>query len=109
MLPLLRKALTAPAFDETEIKRAKQDQISGIKRREDQPLGLAFRHLFPFLYKTGPYALLHQGTPAEVEATTQADIMRFWGRQSMQPFVMAVCGQFDDETIENSLRNWLPR
>ncbi|WP_319467487.1 pitrilysin family protein [uncultured Pseudodesulfovibrio sp.] len=100
MLPLLRKALTAPAFDETEIKRAKQDQISGIKRREDQPLGLAFRHLFPFLYKTGPYALLHQGTPAEVEATTQADIMRFWGRQSMQPFVMAVCGQFDDEIIE---------
>ena len=100
MLPLIRDVLTAPAFDPAEIKRAKQDQISGIKRREDQPLGLAFRHLFPFLFKTGPYALLHQGMPEEVEALTQSDIMRFWGRQSMQKFTIAVCGQFDAATIE---------
>ena len=100
VLPLINDVLTAPAFDNDEIKRAKEDQIAGIKRREDRPLGLAFRHLFPFLYKTGPYALLHQGTPDEVEALTQTDIMRFWGRQSMQQFTMAVCGQFDADTIE---------
>ncbi len=100
VLPLLTDVLTSPAFDPKEIERAKQDQISGIKRREDRPLGLAFRHLFPFLYKTGPYALLHQGTPEEVENLGQSDIMRFWGRQSMQPFTIAVCGQFDAETIE---------
>lgn len=99
MLPFLRTALSAPAFDQAEVTRAKQDQIAGIKRREDQPLGLAFRHLFPFLFKTGPYAMLHQGTPKEVEALEQDDIMRFWGRQSMQPFTIAVCGQFDTATI----------
>jgi zinc protease len=101
ILPLIRDVLTAPAFDQSEIERAKQDQIASIKQREDTPLGLAFRHLFPFLYKTGPYALLHQGTVEEVEAMTQSDIVRFWGRQSMQPFVFAVCGQFDQKTIEN--------
>lgn len=100
MLPLLNDVLTSPAFDPKEIDRAKQDQIAGIQRREDQPLGLAFRHLFPFLYKTGPYAMLHQGTPEEVEKFGQSDIMRFWGRQSMQPFTIAVCGQFDADTIE---------
>ncbi len=100
ILPLMRDTLTSPAFDKEEINRSKQDQISGIKRREDRPLGLAFRHLFPFLYKTGPYALLHQGTPEEVEAFTTSDLMRFWGRQSMQPFVIAVCGQFDKDVIE---------
>ena len=100
ILPLMIDVLTAPAFTEEEINRAKLDQISGIKRREDQPLGLAFRHLFPFLYKTGPYAMLHQGTVEEVENMTQSDIMRFWGRQSMQPFTMAVCGTFDAATIE---------
>lgn len=100
VLPLVRDVLTAPAFDQDEIKRAKQDQIAGIKRREDRPLGLAFRHLFPFLYKTGPYALLHQGTPEQVESLSQSDIMRFWGRQAMQQFTIAVCGQFDAKTIE---------
>ncbi len=100
ILPLMRDTLTSPAFDNDEIERAKQDQISAIKRREDQPLGLAFRHLFPFLFKTGPYALLHQGTPKEVESLSTSDIMRFWGRQSMQPFVIAVCGQFDEDAIK---------
>lgn len=101
ILPLIRDTLTAPAFDTKEVDRAKQDQIAGIKRREDRPLGLAFRHLFPFLYKTGPYALLHQGTPESVEQLSHADILRFWGRQSTQPFTLAVCGQFDDETMES--------
>ena len=100
ILPLISDTLTAPAFDETEVNRAKQDQIAGIKRREDQPLGLAFRHLFPFLYKTGPYALLHQGTPEEVQGFTNSDIIRFWNRQSMQPFTLAVCGQYDQAAIE---------
>nr|WP_321257650.1 pitrilysin family protein [uncultured Pseudodesulfovibrio sp.] len=100
ILPLISDTLTSPAFDETEVNRAKQDQIAGIKRSEDQPMGLAFRHLFPFLYKTGPYALLHQGTPEEVERFTNSDIIRFWNRQSMQPFTLAVCGQYDQAAIE---------
>ncbi|MBG0789096.1 MAG: insulinase family protein [Desulfovibrionaceae bacterium] len=100
LLPLVNEILTTPAFDKNEISRAKQDQIASIKRREDQPLGLAFRHLFPFLYKTGPYALMRQGTPEGVEGFTTSDIIRFWNRQSMQPFTLAVCGQFDRQAIE---------
>lgn len=100
VLPLIQEVLTAPAFSSEEIDRAKRDQVAGIKRREDRPLGLAFRHLFPFLYKSGPYAMLHQGTPDEVNAFTKSDIMRFWGRQSMRPFTIAVCGQFDSDTIK---------
>ena len=99
LLPLITETLTSPAFDETEIARAKQDQIAGIKRTEDQPLGLAFRYLFPFLYKTGPYALLRQGTPEGVEGFSNEDIIRFWNRQSMQPFTLAVCGQFDRAAV----------
>lgn len=79
--------------------RARQDQIAAIKQREDRPLGLAFRRLFPFLYTSGPYSLLHQGMPDEVAKLTKSDILRFWGRQSMQPFTLAVCGQFDEKTI----------
>ncbi|NDV18994.1 insulinase family protein [Pseudodesulfovibrio sp. JC047] len=105
VLPLMTDTLTSPAFDTTEINRAKQDQIAGIKRREDQPLGLAFRNLFPFLYKTGPYSLLHEGTVDQVEAFTNADIIRFWNRQSMRPFTLAVCGQYDPAAIEAFAKN----
>ncbi|SOB56898.1 Peptidase M16 domain protein [Pseudodesulfovibrio profundus] len=105
ILPLLREVMTAPAFNPEEIERSKRDQIAGIKRREDQPLGLAFRHLFPFLYKSGPYALLHQGQPEGVEQLGQADIMRYWARQSMQPMTIAVCGQFDADVIREFADN----
>ncbi|MCJ2164195.1 pitrilysin family protein [Pseudodesulfovibrio sp. S3] len=100
VLPVFADTLTAPAFSETEVKRSKQDQIADIKQSEDRPLGLAFRNLFPFLYKTGPYALLHTGTPESVDNFDTKDIIRFWSRQSMQPFTLAVCGQFDQAAIE---------
>jgi zinc protease len=100
VLPVITDTLTSPSFNQTEVDRAKQDQIAAIKQSEDRPLGLAFRHLFPFLYKTGPYSLFHQGTPEGVEQFTTADIMRFWGRQSMQPFTLAVCGRFDQASME---------
>ncbi|MEF2229373.1 MAG: pitrilysin family protein [Pseudodesulfovibrio sp.] len=99
LLPVIRRTLTSPAFDPAEIERAKQDQIASIKSREDRPLGLAFRHLFPFLYTSGPYSLLHSGTIPEVEKLNKTDIMRFWGRQAMRPFTIAVCGQYDEKTI----------
>lgn len=101
LLPVLRDVITSPALDSDEVERAKRDQIAAIRTSEDRPLGLAFRHLFPFLYKTGPYSMLHQGQPDDVAAFSQADIMRFWGRQSMQPFTMAVCGEFDPAQIQD--------
>jgi zinc protease len=99
ILPVFRDTLTSPAFNDDEVQRARQDQIAAIKQREDRPLGLAFRHLFPFLYTSGPYSLLHQGTVDGVEKLTRADIMRFWGHQAMRPFTLAVCGQFDEKAI----------
>ena len=99
VLPVIHDTLTAPAWNKDELERAKQDQIAAINRREDQPLGLAFRHLFPYLYKTGPYALLHEGTVAAVAGFTGPDAQGFWARQSMHPFVMAVAGDFDVEKI----------
>ncbi|WP_243546736.1 M16 family metallopeptidase [Pseudodesulfovibrio tunisiensis] len=100
LLPLLRDILTSPAWNGEEIARAKQDQTAAIERREDTPLGLAFRRLFPFLFKTAPYSMLHQGTEEQITNFAAPDIMGFWARQSMQPFVMAVCGDFDEKTVE---------
>ena len=100
MLPVIRDMLTGPTWPLKEVDLAKQDQIANIKLREDKPLGLAFRHIFPFLYTSGPYSYFHRGTVEEIQTFTPGQIMSFWETQSAMPFVLAVCGQFDPEAIQ---------
>ena len=59
MLELLRDVVRHPALDPQELDRAKREQLSAISRTEDQPLGLAFRHIFPYLFKENGYSYLH--------------------------------------------------
>jgi zinc protease len=101
VLPLLKEMALSPSWDKEEVDRARQDQIASIKRREDQPLGLMFRHLFPFLFADAPYSYLSDGTPASVAAITAADARKFWEKQRTRPFTMAVVGDFDAKNIED--------
>ncbi|MBI9110622.1 pitrilysin family protein [Maridesulfovibrio ferrireducens] len=101
MFPLIKEILTAPRFAAEEIDRAKQDQISSIKRKEDRPVSLAFRNIFPFLFKNGTYSYYHLGVPANVENFTEENIRDFWAKQSSRPFVIAVCGDYDREALMN--------
>jgi len=99
MLGLVREALTAPAFAEAELKRAKEDQLNAIKRGEDQPLGLMFRNLPQTLFASAPHDLLRLGLPEQVAAFTRAQAAGLWSRQSRQPFVLSVCGQYDEAAL----------
>ena len=92
---LLMEILAQPTFAPEETSREKQSQIASIKAREDQPLGLAFRHIFPFLYATRPYSNFHLGMPEEVSAFTVDQVRGYWDKQRTQPWIMAVCGDFD--------------
>lgn len=99
MLELIRETLTSPAFARSELSRAREDQINAIKRGEDQPIGLMFRNLPGLLYASRPHGYLRLGDPARVAAFTGADARAFWARQSRQPFVLAVTGQFDEARL----------
>jgi zinc protease len=100
LLPLFEDMLTSPTWPLKEIDRAKQDQIATIQLREDKPLGLAFRHIFPFLYQDGPYGYLHAGEAEAVRHFSPDAVKEYWERQSQKPFVLAVCGTFDPKAIE---------
>ncbi|MEF2146307.1 MAG: pitrilysin family protein [Desulfovibrionaceae bacterium] len=100
VLPLFEDMLTGPTWPVKEIDRAKQDQVASIKLREDKPLGLAFRRIFPFLFQSGPYSYFHAGRTAEVASFSPDAVKEFWQRQSERPFVLAVCGTFDPEQIQ---------
>ncbi|WP_320007753.1 pitrilysin family protein [Maridesulfovibrio sp.] len=99
MLPLISEVISKPRFAPEELDRAKQDQISAIKRKEDRPLSLAFRNIFPFLYKDGSYSYFHMGMPEVVNKFSRKDVLSYWQKQSSRPFVIAVCGDYDREAL----------
>ncbi len=99
ILPSIAEVLSAPAFDPTDLDRAKDSQLAAIKASADQPMGLMFRELYPFLFKGHSYGYYNLGTPEGVSAFTVADALRFWTKQSARPWTLAVCGQFDRDKI----------
>ncbi|MDR2891935.1 MAG: insulinase family protein [Deltaproteobacteria bacterium] len=105
LFSLLAATLESPAFLDDELERVKKNQIAGIIAREDQPLGLAFSRIFPFLFGDHPYGYPALGTPESVEKITPASVASFWQRQKAQPWVLAVCGSFSrEEMIEAAKR-----
>ncbi|CAK7064940.1 MAG: hypothetical protein DELT_01606 [Desulfovibrio sp.] len=99
MFSLLRDTLTEATLPEQEVARAKDNQIAAIISREDTPLGLAFRKLFPFLFQDQLYGFQSQGAKDRVATFAQKDVTAFWQKQSRQPWVLSVCGTFDREAV----------
>lgn len=102
---LFQEVIASPAFDAKEIEREKNNQLAAITAREDQPLGLAFRHIFSFLFENHYYAFFHQGMPERVTNFTPQDVKSYWKKQVHQPWVMAVCGDFDKDTVIAMAKN----
>lgn len=99
LLDFLEEVLTSPAFSPAELAREQKNLIAAIKKREDQPMGLALRNMFPFLFSKHPYGYFHQGQPETVAALTRDDVETFWHTQRTMPWTMAVCGQFSEDRI----------
>jgi len=99
ILPLIEDVILTPAWLGEEIERAKEDQIAAVKQSEDRPLGLMFRHLFPYLFANAPYSYLSEGTAEGVKTLQRKDAVDFWTRQSKEPFVLAVVGDYDRKQI----------
>ena len=99
MFALLDETLRSAAFKDEEAERVRVSQISAITMREDQPTGLAFRRIFPFLFRNHPYGFLQLGEKDRVARFTVGEAREFWKKQIGQPWVLAVCGAFDREAI----------
>lgn len=104
ILPLISEIITKPSFSKEELERAKQDQVSSIKQREDRPVSLAFRNMFPFLFKGTGFSYFHLGDPAQVLNFTRKDVENFWQEQSAKPFVLSVCGEYDRDAVMSFAR-----
>lgn len=110
MFSLLKQIILEPSFLASEVTKSVREQISDIEEKKDQPLGLLFRELFPFLFKAGPYSLYHLGVETKVSKFSAADVKNFWQQQKEYPFVISVCGQVDEKSLDefvNSLKRSL--
>ena len=96
---LLQDSMSRPAFRAEEWKRVKQNQVSAIKSSEDQPLGLAFRRIFPFLFPNHSYGFMQLGTVEGVSSFKVEQAMAYWNMQKDQPWVLSLCGSFDREAV----------
>lgn len=99
LFPLVLDVVKNPQFFQTEVERGIRDQLALIKSQEDQPLGLAFRKIPPFLFPHSVYGYMQLGLPEQLKTFTQEDIKTFWEKQIGQPWVLAVVGQFDRDKV----------
>ncbi len=99
ILDLFADTMLAPAFAPKELANARQEQEAAIRQREDQPLGLAFMQLFPYLYPGSPYGYLHLGEAKDLPRFDGKAARGYWDRQRRQPWTLAACGSFDPARV----------
>lgn len=98
---LINEVLQQPSFANTELDREKATQIASIRAKEDQPLGLAFRELMPFLFPNQILGYYRLGQPGAVEKFDRFQVRDYWAKQIGQPWILAVCGQFNKDEVLN--------
>ncbi len=98
---LIGDVILEPAFAVEEVQRAIDDQVAEIKAQEDQPLGYAFRYVFPFLFSRGAYSYFHLGRVEDIQKFTKDDVAGFWEKQLSAPFVLSICGQIDRNALND--------
>lgn len=100
VLELLSEIILTPGFSQEELQRAASEQVAEIRQQEDRPLGYAFRHLFPFLFSSGPYSYLHLGDEKFIHEATAEMAGSLWEKQREMPFVISVCGKVDRQALD---------
>lgn len=78
---LLKKALTAPRFDEEPVERIRRQILAGIESGKDSPNRIARRSWSRLVFGNHPFGRPLVGTRDGVAAITAADLRRFVGER----------------------------
>jgi zinc protease len=96
--------LLHPTFKADKLELAKQQQYTGISRRNDDASGIAIREAIEIAYgKTSPYARQAEYTTV---ASVTLDDLKAWHDRTVVPnnIIVAVSGDFDSAAMEAKLR-----
>lgn len=98
---LLTDILLQPRFDESRLDSEKNSELEDIRRRWDEPIGIA-RVLWSELLFGRSQPEGRRTTSSSIQAISRADLIEFH-RRSLQGrrLLIAVCGDFDPERIKS--------
>ncbi|MGB0749591.1 MAG: M16 family metallopeptidase [Magnetospiraceae bacterium] len=74
---LLRRALTAPRFDDEAVERIREQLLVNARREETNPSAVAGKRLMAHLFPDHPYGRTTDGSPASLVTITHDDLRTF--------------------------------
>jgi zinc protease len=97
---LLKELLTETALKEDELVKVKEDVLSSLRQRDDDPVGFTFRLFTEVLYEGHPYSRDPLGAEADIRGMTLKDVADFY-KQYVTPTnaVLAISGDIDEKTL----------
>jgi zinc protease len=97
---LLRSALMAPRFDNTDIERIRNQVLSSLRRESTNPNSLAGRKFLEVAYGNHPYGRGANGTLESVPTITVEDLRAYVGQVIAKDTLrIAVVGDVDPDTL----------
>jgi len=108
-LKLFADVLMNPAFSEDKIELHKDEEIHGIKNKNDSPRSILGREFNKLLYKDHP--LVWEATKASIEGISRQDLIDFHARYfAPNNMILSVAGDFKKEEmlkkIEAAFEGW---
>lgn len=97
---LLKELLIETDLKEEELMKVKEDVLSSLRQRDDDPIGFTFRRFTEGMYEGHPYSKDPIGAEADIQGMTLKDVKDFY-KQYVTPAntVLAISGDIDEKTL----------
>src|SRR6267143_3824140 len=109
VLNILAECLTNPSFDRRDVEKEKEELLTDIRLRDDDPTRRGIRELLQLVYpKNHPYGQDKFGTAESVKKIERATLVDFFhDNVAKAPVILAFAGQFKpDQALKWSGRTF---
>ncbi len=109
VLDILSECLTRPSFDRRDVEKEKEELLTDIRLRDDDPTRRGIRELLQRVYpKNHPYSQDRFGTAESVKKIERTSLVDFFDNSvAKAPVILAFAGQFKpDQALKWSGRTF---
>jgi zinc protease len=107
VLFLLKETLTETALKNEELAKVKEEVLSDIRQRDDDPAGYTFTRFNEVFYKGHPYSKDPMGTEKDVENTGIDELKASYKRfVSPSHAVIAISGDVDEKEVFRLIKEY---
>ncbi|MCX7965715.1 MAG: insulinase family protein, partial [Syntrophorhabdaceae bacterium] len=101
VINLLSELIKDPVFKEDELKRVKDEVLSEIRQKEDDPISFTFMRFREAIFQNHPYAKDPDGNEKDILNITNEDLSLFYKKYvTPEGAVLAISGDVDEKVIK---------